>query len=123
MEGALTTWLTALDGVRWDLAARIAIAAAHVVTSLFVMEFEPGGTNFPHHHDREEEAYLVLSGTGDIVAGGGMDGVMGKHPARPGDAYFYRLNCTVGFYASTAPGGEKAKILAVRSLYPFGDGR
>ncbi len=27
MEGALTTWLTALDGVRWDLAARIAIAA------------------------------------------------------------------------------------------------
>lgn len=27
MEGAVTTWLTALDGARWDLAARIAIAA------------------------------------------------------------------------------------------------
>lgn len=96
------------------------IAAAHVVTSLFVMEFAPGGTNFPHHHDTEEEAYLVLAGTGDIVAGGGMDGVMGKHPAKPGDAYFFRLNCTVGFYASPNPGAEKAKILAVRSLYPFG---
>lgn len=96
------------------------IAAAHVLTSLFVMEFEPGGTNFPHHHDREEEIYLVYGGSGEIVAGGGMDGVMGKHPAKPGDAYFYRLNCTVGFYASTQPGGEKAKILAARSLYPFG---
>jgi mannose-6-phosphate isomerase-like protein (cupin superfamily) len=95
------------------------IAAAHVLTSLFVMEFEPGATNFPHHHDREEEIYLVYSGTGEIVAGGGMDGVMGKHPAKPGDAYFFRLNCTVGFYAS-AQRGEKAKILAARSLYPFG---
>ncbi len=96
------------------------IAAAHVLTSLFVMEFEPGATNFPHHHDREEEIYLVYSGSGDIVAGGGMDGVMGKHPAKPGDAYFFRLNCTVGFYASPDRSGEKAKILAARSLYPFG---
>ena len=99
------------------------IAAAHVITSLFVMEFAPGGTNFPHHHDTEEEAYLVLAGSGDIVAGGGMDGVMGKHPAKPGDAYFYRLNSTVGFYASPSAGAEKAKILAVRSLYPFGKRR
>jgi mannose-6-phosphate isomerase-like protein (cupin superfamily) len=96
------------------------IAAAHVLTSLFVMEFEPGATNFPHHHDREEEIYLLYGGSGDIVAGGGMDGVMGKHPAKPGDAYFFRLNCTVGFYASPERGAEKAKILAARSLYPFG---
>lgn len=96
------------------------IAAAHVLTSLFVMEFEPGATNFPHHHDREEEIYLVYSGSGDIVAGGGMDGVMGKHPARAGDAYFFRLNCTVGFYASPDRNAEKATILAARSLYPFG---
>ena len=94
------------------------IAAAHVMTSLFIMEFTPGGTNFPHAHPTEEEMYLLLAGKGDIVAGGGMDGVMGKHPARSGDAYFYRLNCTVGFYASTDPGAEKAVILAARSLYP-----
>ena len=82
------------------------------------MEFEPGGTNFPHHHDSAEEIYLVLDGSGDMVAGGGMDGVEGRHPARAGDAYFFRLNCTVGFYASkdSAP---KARILAVRSRYPF----
>ncbi len=93
------------------------IAAGEVITSLFIMEFEPGGTNFPHHHDKAEEIYLVLDGAGDMVAGSGTDGAEGRHPARAGDAYFFRLNCTVGFYASkNAP---KARILAVRSLYPF----
>jgi len=93
------------------------IAAGEVITSLFIMEFEPGGTNFPHHHDKAEEIYLVLDGSGDMVADGGTDGVEGRHPARAGDAYFFRLNCTVGFYASRS--GPKARILAVRSLYPF----
>ena len=94
------------------------IAAGEVLTSLFIMEFEPGGTNFPHHHEKAEEIYLVLDGAGDMVAGGGTDGVEGRHPARAGDAYFFRLNCTVGFYASKLP-GPKARILAVRSRYPF----
>ncbi len=94
------------------------IAAGHVLISLFIMEFEPGGTNFPHHHENAEEIYLVLDGSGDMVAGGGADGVEGRHPSRSGDAYFFRLNSTVGFYASKDP-GSKARILAVRSLYPF----
>lgn len=98
-------------------STRDKIAAGLVVTSLFIMDFEPGGTNGPHHHDTEEEIYLVLDGHGDMVAGGGMDGVEGRHAAKPGDAYFFRLNCTVGFY--NAP-DAKARILAVRSLYPFG---
>lgn len=96
------------------------IAAGHVVTSLFVMEFAPGGTNQPHHHDREEEIYYLMSGKGEMVAGGGMDGHEGRYPAKAGDAYFIRLNATVGFYASADPGAEKARILAVRSRYPFG---
>ena len=95
------------------------IAAGLVLTSLFTMEFDAGGTNFPHHHDREEEIYLVLDGHGEMVAGGGMDGIEGKHPAKAGDAYFFRLNCTVGFYAGNQPGEPKSRILAVRSLYPF----
>jgi len=91
------------------------IAAGRVLTSLFVMEIAPGGTNFPHHHEREEEIYLVLDGRGEIVAGGGMDGIEGRHPAKAGDAYFFRLNCTVGYYS--AP-GVKSRVLAVRSWYP-----
>ena len=98
-------------------STRDKIAAGQILTSLFIMEFEPGGTNFPHHHDKAEEIYLVLDGTGDMVAGSGMDGIEGRHPARTGDAYFFRLNCTVGFYASKD--STKARILAVRSLYPF----
>ncbi len=94
------------------------IAAGQELISLFIMEFQPGGTNFPHHHENAEEIYLVLDGTGDMVAGGGMDGIEGRHPARAGDAYFFRLNCTVGFYASP-DAAPKARILAVRSLYPF----
>ncbi|MEZ5401850.1 MAG: cupin domain-containing protein [Bryobacteraceae bacterium] len=100
-------------------STRDRIAAAHVVTSLFVMEFAPGGTNTPHHHDREEEIYILLDGEGEMVAGGGLDGVEGRHPAKPGDAYFIRLNATVGFYNRETQNAPKARILAVRSLYPF----
>ena len=53
-----------------------------------------------------------------MVAGSGMNGVEGRYPARAGDAYFFRLNCTVGFYNAQGPGAKKARILAVRSLFP-----
>jgi mannose-6-phosphate isomerase-like protein (cupin superfamily) len=98
-------------------STRDRIAAGRVLTSLFVMEFAPGGTNVPHHHEYEEEIYLVLSGTGEMVAGGGLDGIEGKYPAKAGDAYFFRLNCTVGFYSNNSS-ATKARILAVRSLFP-----
>ena len=94
------------------------LAAAQVLTSLFIMEFQPAGTNFPHHHEHEEEIYLVLNGEGEMVAGSGMNGVEGRYPARAGDAYFFRLNCTVGFYNAQGPSAKKARILAVRSLFP-----
>ena len=94
------------------------IAAGQVLTSLFLMEFDAGGTNHPHHHIKEEEIYLLLDGYGDMVAGGGKSGVEGRHHATPGDAYFFRLNCTVGFYADPRLGDKKARVLAVRSLYP-----
>ncbi len=95
------------------------IAAGHLMKSLFVMEFAPGGTNIPHHHEREEEIYLVLEGEGEMVAGGGGSGIEGRYPVRPGDAYFYRLNTTVGFYNNSTPNAKAARILAVRSTFPF----
>jgi hypothetical protein len=51
-----------------------------------------------------------------MAAGGGMDGVEGLHPAKAGDAYFFRPNCTVGFYNGKA---GIAHILAVRSWVPI----
>jgi len=97
---------------------RDAIDDAYVVTSLFWMDFAPGGTNFPHHHETAEEIYLILDGEGTMVAGGGMDGIEGRHPAKAGDAYYFRQNCTVGFYNQNKP-GAKAHILAVRSWVPL----
>jgi mannose-6-phosphate isomerase-like protein (cupin superfamily) len=99
-------------------ATRDAIDDAYVVTSLFWMDFGSGGTNFPHHHETEEEIYLVLDGQGDMVAGSGMDGIEGRFPSQPGDAYYFRPNCTVGFYNQNKS-GAKAYILAVRSRIPL----
>jgi mannose-6-phosphate isomerase-like protein (cupin superfamily) len=93
---------------------RDAMDVAYVVVSLFWMDFAPGGTNFPHHHETAEEVYLVMDGQGEMVAGSGMDGIEGRYPAQRGDAYYFRPNCTVGFYNVDKP-GAKAHILAVRS--------
>ncbi|MBS1858241.1 MAG: cupin domain-containing protein [Acidobacteria bacterium] len=99
-------------------STRDKLAAASQMTSLFLMEFSPGGTNIPHHHESEEEIYYVLQGSGDMVAGGGADGNEGRYPAQAGDAYFIRLNTTVGFYSGAKPGSPKDLILAVRSTFP-----
>lgn len=88
------------------------LATAYTAVSLFMMEIQPGGTNIPHHHELQEEIYLLLEGDGTIVAGSGLDGVMGKFPVKAGASYYYRPNTTVGFYNT---GGKLARILAVRS--------
>ena len=97
---------------------RDAINQAYVMVSLFWMDFAPGGTNFPHHHEVAEEIYLVVDGQGEMVAGGGIDGIEGRHPAAAGDAYYFRANSTVGFYNQNKA-GAKAHILAVRSRIPL----
>ncbi|MBI5280954.1 MAG: cupin domain-containing protein [Candidatus Solibacter usitatus] len=100
-------------------STRDKLPAASQMVSLFLMEFAPGGTNIPHHHEMEEEIYFVLRGSGEMVAGGGADGNEGRHPTRQGDAWFLRLNTTVGFYSGARPGGEHDLVLAVRSSFPF----
>ena len=95
------------------------LAAASQMVSLFIMDFAPGGTNIPHHHEMEEEIYYILRGHGDMVAGGGADGNEGRHAARQGDAFFIRLNATVGFYSGSSAGEEHDQVLAVRSSFPF----
>jgi len=94
------------------------IDEAYVMDSFFWMDFTPGGTNWPHHHEAAEEIYLVIDGQGEMVAGSGMDGVEGRYPAKAGDAYYFRPNCTVGFYNQDKP-GAKAYILAVRARVPL----
>jgi mannose-6-phosphate isomerase-like protein (cupin superfamily) len=104
-------------------STRDKLSAANQMVSLFIMDFAAGGTNVPHHHDMEEEIYYILRGHGDMVAGGGADGNEGRHPAKEGDAYFIRLNTTVGFYSGSKEGEPHDLVLAVRSRYPFRPGR
>jgi mannose-6-phosphate isomerase-like protein (cupin superfamily) len=99
-------------------STRDKLAAASQMVSLFIMDFAPGGTNIPHHHEMEEEIYYILRGHGDMVAGGGADGNEGRYPAKVGDAFFIRLNTTVGFYSGTTS-GDHDLVLAVRSKFPF----
>lgn len=94
------------------------INATYTVADFFLMDFAPRGTNTPHHHEVAEEIYLVLDGEGQMAAGGGMDGVEGLHPAKAGDAYYFRPNCTVGFY-NQKDSQAKAHILAVRVFVPM----
>jgi len=94
------------------------IDEAYVMNSFFWMDFAPGGTNWPHHHEAAEEIYLIMDGQGEIVAGSGTNGVEGRYAAKAGDAYYFRPNCTVGFYNQDKP-GAKAYILAVRSRVPL----
>jgi len=99
-------------------SARDRINATYAVADFFLMDFAPGGTNTPHHHEVAEEIYLVLDGVGQMAAGSGMDGVEGLHHAKAGDAYYFRPNCTVGFYNQKAA-AAKAHILAVRVFVPM----
>jgi mannose-6-phosphate isomerase-like protein (cupin superfamily) len=99
-------------------STRDRLAAACQVTSLFVMDFAANGTNIPHKHDDEEEIYLVLRGTGDIVAGETPDGKELRHPSVKGDAYFFSPESLIGFYSGNTECEEHARILAVRFKSP-----
>jgi mannose-6-phosphate isomerase-like protein (cupin superfamily) len=95
------------------------VTAGNQIVEAFMMDFAPGGTNIPHHHANAEEIYYVLRGHGDMVAGDGGTGNEGRHSAKEGDAYFIRLNATVGFYSGSKEGEPHDLVLAVRSRYPF----
>ncbi|MDR8394534.1 cupin domain-containing protein [Aliifodinibius sp. S!AR15-10] len=94
------------------------LAAAYQVNSLYVIEFDHGGTNIPHRHPREEEIYFVLQGSGEMVAGENQAGKPRRISVKAGDAFFFSNNTLVGFYSGTQQGEERARILAVRSRYP-----
>lgn len=103
-------------------STRDRLSAASEMTSLFIMEFWPGGTNNPHSHAREEEIYLLLRGSGELVAGKGADGQDVRLPVKAGDAFFYAPGTRVGYYSGAKEGQPHDLILAVRSSLPSAGG-
>jgi uncharacterized cupin superfamily protein len=96
------------------------LASAYVMNSLFIMDFAPGGTNIPHNHPAEEEIYLLLRGTGDMVAGLDGNGKEVRHPVTQGAAFFFKPGTQVGYYSNAKEGQDHDLMLAVRSRMPGG---
>jgi quercetin dioxygenase-like cupin family protein len=93
------------------------LPAAYLMGSLFIMDFEPGGTNIPHNHPAEEEIYFLLRGSGDMVAGLDANGKEVRYPVTPGAAFFFKPGTQVGYY-STSNGQPHDLMLAARSRVP-----
>jgi quercetin dioxygenase-like cupin family protein len=83
--------------------------------SLFLMDFAPGGTNIPHNHAAEEEIYLLLRGSGEMVAGLDGNGKEMRYPVKQGEAFFFKPGTQVGYYSGAREGQEHDLILAARS--------
>jgi mannose-6-phosphate isomerase-like protein (cupin superfamily) len=94
------------------------LASANQISSLFVIDFAPGGTNIPHKHKDDEEIYFMLEGGGEMVAGETQEGKEVRYPAKEGDAFFYPPNTLVGFYSPAKPEAEHTRILAIRVKSP-----
>ena len=94
------------------------LAAAYLMDSLFIMDFALGGTNIPHNHPAEEEIYLLLRGSGDMVAGLDADGKEVRHPVTQGAAFFFKPGTQVGYYSNAKEGQPHDLMLAVRSRVP-----
>jgi len=84
------------------------------------MDFAPGGTNIPHNHPAEEEMYLLVRGSGDMVAGRDAAGKDVRHPVTQGAAFFFKPGTQVGYYSNAKEGEAHDLILAVRSNLPGG---
>jgi mannose-6-phosphate isomerase-like protein (cupin superfamily) len=99
-------------------STRDKLSSAYVMDSLFIMDFAPGGTNIPHNHRTEEEIYLLLRGSGDMVAGLDADRKEVRHAVTAGAAFFFKPGTQVGYYSNAKEGQEHDLILAVRSQLP-----
>jgi mannose-6-phosphate isomerase-like protein (cupin superfamily) len=104
-------------------STRDKLSAAYLMNSLFIMDFAPGGTNIPHNHPAEEEIYLLLRGTGDMVAGLDADRKEVRYPVTPGAAFFFKPGTQVGYYSNAKEGQPHDLMLAVRSQFPGRGGR
>ena len=99
-------------------STRDKLSAAYLMNSMFIMDFQPAGTNIPHNHPAEEEIYLLLRGSGDMVAGLDAAGKEMRYPVTPGAVFFFKPGTQVGYYSNSKEGQPHDLMLAARSNVP-----
>jgi mannose-6-phosphate isomerase-like protein (cupin superfamily) len=99
-------------------STRDKLPAAYLMNSMFIMDFQSAGTNIPHNHPAEEEIYLLLRGSGDMVAGLDAAGKEVRYPVTPGAAFFFKPGTQVGYYSNAKEGQPHDLMLAARSNVP-----
>ena len=99
-------------------STRDKLSAAYLMNSMFIMDFQPAGTNIPHNHPAEEEIYLLLRGAGDMVAGLDAAGKEVRFPVTPGAVFFFKPGTQVGYYSNSKEGQPHDLMLAARSNVP-----
>ena len=66
----------------------------------------------------EEEIYLLLRGSGDMVAGLDANRKEVRHPVTEGAVFFFKPGTQVGYYSNAREGQSHDLMLAVRSRVP-----
>jgi hypothetical protein len=67
--------------------------------------------------------YLLLRGSGDMVAGRDAEGKEVRHPATAGAVFFFKPGTQVGYYSNAKEGQPHDIRVAARSNVPGAGGR
>lgn len=85
-HGPSSRYQLLVDNVR---STRDRLAAAYLINSVYVIDFDAGCTNIPHRHKNEEEIYFMLQGNGEMVAGESPEGKEMRYPAKEDNAFSF----------------------------------
>ncbi len=89
VSASMSTALLAYSGIALKMLVDQRLDAQ--LSSMFMVEYQPGGVAQPHDHPMEE-SYIILDGEVDAVADGE------RYTLRVGDVFWTGVGCTHAFY-------------------------
>lgn len=89
VSASMSTALLAYSGIALKMLVDQRLDAQ--LSTMFMVEYQPGGVAHPHDHPLEE-SYVILSGIVEAVADDA------RYTLRPGDAFWTGVGCVHAFY-------------------------
>jgi len=89
VSASMSTALLAYSGIALKMLVDQRLGAQ--LSTMFMVEYQPGGVAHPHDHPLEE-SYVILSGSVEAVAD------EARYTLRPGDAFWTGVGCIHAFY-------------------------